>query len=257
MLGEMIHGHREEVFIATKVWTSNLSYGRVLRAAERSLQRLKVDVIDLLQIHWPNPVIPIKNTMKAMKKLVQQGKVRYVGVSNFNSKKMLAAQEALAPLDLVSNQVEYNIIDRRKVNELLPTASQENVTIIAYSPLAKGLLTGKYTADSKPSSFVQKASSRFSQTNLKKLAEFQQTIKRIGDAHQRTPTQVALNWLISQQNVVAIPGVKRPSNVTDNAGAADWRLTASEISALTEAAELIHFNRMSGLPNLIRALIPV
>jgi len=256
MLGEMIHGCREMVFIATKVWPLNLSYGRVLRAADRSLSRLKVDVIDLLQIHWPNPLIPITKTMKAMKKLVETGKVRCIGVSNFNSKQMKAAQEALAPLELVSNQVEYNIIDRGIENELLPNAIREKITIIAYSPLAKGLLTGKYTANSKPTSFVQKACSRFSDRNLNELADLQQTIRTIGDAHQKTSSQVALNWLISRENVKAIPGAKRPSDVTDNAGAADWRLTTNEIDLLNEASGRIHFDRVSGLGNLIRALVP-
>jgi len=257
MLGKMIRNCREEVFIATKVWPLNLSYGRVLRAADRSLRRLGVDVIDLLQIHWPNPLIPNTKTMKAMKRLVEAGKVRYVGVSNFNSKQMKAAQEALAPLDLVSNQVKYNIIDRRIENELLPNAIREKITIIAYSPLAKGLLTGKYTTNSKPASLVQKASARFSERNLNELADLQQTIKQIGNAHQKTFSQVALNWLISQVNVVAIPGAKRPGDVTDNAGASDWRLTTDEIDLLNEVSRRIHFDRISGLPNLIRALVPL
>jgi aryl-alcohol dehydrogenase-like predicted oxidoreductase len=255
ILGKAIHQCREEVIIATKVWPWNLSYSKVLRAADGSLRRLNVDVIDLLQIHWPNRLVPIARTMRAMKKLVEKGKVRCIGVSNFNTSQMKAAQEALAPLDLVSNQVKYNLIDREIEKDLLPAAVRGKISIIAYSPLAKGLLTGKYTANSTPTSFVQRASSRFSHKNLNKLADLQETIKRIGDAHQRTCSQVALNWLIRRENVIAIPGAKRPSDVTDNAGAADWRLSESEIDTLERSAK-IDFDKLSGLPNLIRALIP-
>ena len=139
LIGEAIRGHREDVVIATKVWPWNLSYGSLTRAADRSLRRLGVDVIDLYQIHWPNPIFPISNTMKSMKKLVQAGKIRSVGVSNFNLTKMKAAQESLAPLDLASNQVKYNLLDRGVESALLPYAEASKITVIAYSPLAFGL----------------------------------------------------------------------------------------------------------------------
>ncbi len=100
ILGEAVQGHRDDVVIATKVWPLNLSYGRLLKAAERSLRRLGVDVIDLYQVHWPNQLVPMRSTMKAMKKLVQDGRVRAVGVSNFNLKRLKAAQEALAPFGI-------------------------------------------------------------------------------------------------------------------------------------------------------------
>ena len=162
ILGRTIHGFRGQVVIATKVWPWNLSYGKVLRSADRSLRRLGVDVIDLYQIHWPNRLVPIRSTMKAMRKLVETGKVRCIGISNFNVKRMKAAREALEPVELTSNQVKYNLLDRGIERELLPAALDSKITIIAYSPLAKGLLTGKYTTGAKPNSFVQYASPRFS-----------------------------------------------------------------------------------------------
>ena len=256
ILGRAIHNVREQVIIATKVWPWNLSYGRVLRAADRSLRRLGVDAIDLYQIHWPNRLVPIRSTMKAMKRLMEDGKIRCIGVSNFSTKQMRAAQDALAPIELASNQVKYNLLDREIERELLPAALSSNVTIIAYSPLAKGLLTGKYTAESKPSSFVQRASPRFSKKNLAKLEETQKLLKEIGVRHEKTPAQVALNWLIGKENVIAIPGAKRPVDVTDNAGAADWRLTKAEIEILETNISQIEFDRKSGLSNLVRGLIP-
>lgn len=257
ILGRTIHGFRDQVVIATKVWPWNLSYGRVLRSADRSLRRLGVDVLDLYQIHWPNRLVPIRSTMKAMKKLVEAGKVRCIGVSNFNVKRMEAAQESLKPIELASNQVKYNLLDRGIEGELLPAALDSKITIIAHSPLAKGLLTGKYAAGSKPNSFVQRASPRFSHRNLAKFRETHKLLKEIGDAHGKTLAQVALNWLIRKENVVAIPGAKRPVDVEDNAGATGWRLTQSEIASMERSASQIDFDKVSGVRNLVRGLIPI
>ena len=255
IIGEAIRGHRENVVIATKVWPFNLSYGRVLKAAERSMRRLGVDVIDLYQVHWPNPLVPIRKTMKAIKKLVQDGKVRTVGVSNFNLKKLKAAQEALAPLELASNQVRYNLLDRRIERELLPYANAEKITIIAYSPLAQGLLTGKYTPDTGPSSFIQTVNPGFSPQNLTRLAETNRALSEIGKTHGKTPSQVALNWLTMKENVVAIPGVKRTEHAIDDAGAVDWALNGIEMERLEQAATDVRFDRLSMVPNVLRSLL--
>ena len=257
ILGRTLRGFRDEVVIATKVWPWNLSYTRLLRSADRSLGRLGVDVIDLYQIHWPNHLVPIRSTMRAMKKLMEIGKVRSIGVSNFNLKVMKAAQEALEPIKLASNQMKYNLLDRGIERELLPAALDSKITIIAYSPLAKGVLTGKYTTGSKPGSFVQRASPRFSQRNLAKFAEMRKLLKEIGNVHGKTPAQVALNWLIRKENVIAIPGAKRPVDVEDNAGATGWRLTQTEIASMEANADQIDFDRVSGLRNLVRGLIPI
>ena len=254
LIGEAIKGHRDEVIIATKIWPWNLTSGRLFRAAERSAHRLGVDVIDLYQIHWPNPIFPISNTMKALKKLVQLGKVRTVGVSNFNLARTKAAQNALSPLELASNQVKYNLLDRDIENDLLPYTQNSNVTVIAYSPLAHSLLTGRYTPKTKPTSLVQAANPRFSSRNLTAMNSMQSVLTSIAKAHNKTPGQVALNWLISKPNVVAIPGVKRPEHVVDNAGAADWRLTETEIEKLELTASELKFDRLSGIPNLLRAI---
>jgi len=256
ILGRAIHGFRDQVVIATKVWPWNLSYGRVLRSADRSLRRLRADVIDLYQIHWPNRLVNTRDTMKAMKKLMETGKVRCVGVSNFNVKQMKAAQDALAPIELASNQVKYNLLDRGIERELRAAALGSQITIIAYSPLAKGLLAGKYTKDSKPISFVQRASPRFSKRNLATFDDARKLLKQIGDSHGKTVAQVALNWLISKENVIAIPGAKRSVDVEDNAGATGWQLTRDEITSMERITDQINFDKISGLPNLLRGLLP-
>jgi aryl-alcohol dehydrogenase-like predicted oxidoreductase len=254
LIAEAIRGRREDVVIATKVWPWNLSYGRLMRAADRSRGRLGADVIDLYQIHWPNPIFPIRNTMKSMKKLVQAGKVRSVGVSNFNLKKMKVAQESLAPLDLASNQVKYNLLDRGVESDLLPYAEASRIMVIAYSPLAFGLLTGRYTPDSKPTSVVQTVNYRFSKKNLTQLNRLLRVISEIAKEHNKTASQVALNYLITKPCVVAIPGAKRPDHVADSAGAADWRLTESEVTRLKAAASELKFDRLSGIANLLRTI---
>jgi aryl-alcohol dehydrogenase-like predicted oxidoreductase len=254
IVGEAIHGHREGVVIATKVWPLNASYSRVLRAADRSLRRLRIDVIDLYQVHWPNPLVPIRNTMKAMKKLVRDGKVRCIGVSNFSQKRMAAAQHTLAPMELTSNQVRYNLLDRRIEVDVLPYSQKEKITIIAYSPLAQALLTGRYTVKDRPRSLVQKTNSKFSTRNLTRLAEFSRIVAEIAQARGRTPSQLVLNWLIRNENVVAIPGVKGPQHVVDNAGATDWRLTDDETKRLETAVVQVRFDRIGGIANILRAL---
>lgn len=254
LIGEAIKGYRDDVVIATKVWPWNLTAGRLIRATDRSAHRLGVDVIDLYQIHWPNPLLPIGNTMRTMKKLVRLGKVRSVGVSNFNLTKTKAAQKALSPLALASNQVKYNLLDRKIEADLLPYTQNSNVTIIAYSPLAHSLLTSRYPPKAKPTSLVQAANPRFSPRNLIKMTSMQELLSSIANAHNKTPSQVALNWLISKPNVVAIPGSKRTEHVADSAGAVNWRLTESDVEMLEVAASEIKFDRLSGIPNLLTAI---
>ena len=254
LIGEAIKGHRDEVVIATKVWPWNLTKGRLMRALDGSARRLGVDIIDLYQIHWPNPIQPIRSTMKTMKNLVQAGKVRCVGVSNFSLGKMEAAQEALSPVELASNQVRYNLLDRAIEADLLPYAQNRNITIIAYSPLAHSLLTGRYTPESRPTSLVQASNPRFSSQNLTRLGNVLQTLSAIADSHHKTLSQVALNWLINKPNVVAIPGAKNPEHVADSAGAVNWHLTESETKQLEAAASEVGFDRLSGIPNLITAI---
>jgi len=254
LVGEAIRGHRDEVVIATKVWPWNLSSSRLLRSADRSAQRLGVDVIDLYQIHWPNPLHPIRNTMNTMKKLVRLGKVRSIGISNFSLRKTKAAEDALSPLELASNQVRYNLLDRKIEVDLLPYAQHSSITIIAHTPLSRSLLTGRYTRDSKPTTLIQAATPRFSSRNLPRINNLQLTLSSIAAAYNKTPAQVALNWLISKPNVIAIPGTKTAEHVESSAGAAGWRLTETQTRELESAASGITFDMFSGIPNLLRVL---
>src|SRR2546422_963553 len=129
---------RKPVFVASKVSPSHFGYDDLLQSARKSLERLRVKKMDLYQLHWPNPRTPIAETMKAMEKLVRDGMVRYIGVSNFSVAQMKDAQAALSREEIVSNQVEYSLVDRTVEEEILPYCQREKLTLIAYSPLGQG-----------------------------------------------------------------------------------------------------------------------
>jgi len=202
---------RDSVFIATKVSPQNLSYEHVLRSCESSLKRLKMNYVDLYQVHWPNPSIPIGGTMKAMEKLVGEGKVREIGVSNFSARQTREAQEALSRKAIASNQVEYSLTERSIEEELLPYCVKEHVTLIAYSPIARGQISG---------------GGRECRWRI---------LDSIAKKYEKTRTQVALNWLICREQVVAIPKAANLDHVKENAGAAGWRLKNEDQVALNKA----------------------
>ncbi len=210
IVAEAIQGFkRDELFVATKVWPSHLHYDDVLRSAANSMAKLKVAYVDLYQIHWPNGRIPIGETMKAMEKLVNDGKVRQIGVSNFSVAQMKEAQDAMSKHELASNQVEYSLTVRGIEAEVLPFCKKNNIAVIAYRPVAHGAL-------SEPKG------------SLKLLVD--EISKKHGG---KTPAQVALNWLLaSGDNVMPIPRASQVEHVIEDAGAAGWRLDAEEASAL-------------------------
>ncbi|HDJ89690.1 MAG TPA: aldo/keto reductase [Thermoprotei archaeon] len=200
LVGEAIKiFNREKIFIVTKVWETNLRYDDVLKAAKRSLKRLKTNYIDLYLIHWPNPRIPLSETMKAMEKLVSDGLVRYIGVSNFSVKLMEEARSYLSKEDIVVNQVKYNVYDRSVERDILPYCQKEGITLMAYTPLAKGSVSTD------------------------------KTLIEIGRKYGKTAAQVALNWLISKDMVIAIPKAVRIEHIEENAGAMGWRLSEEDI----------------------------
>ena len=204
---------RDDLFIATKVFMNHLGYKNVLKAAERSLKRLKCSYIDLYQIHWPNPRVPIEETMKAMEKLVEDEKIRYIGVSNFSLKQMRKAEEALSKNRLASNQVEYNLLARKKEKELLPYCEEKSIVILPYRPVAHGALANP----------------------KKKLKVAMDELSRKHGG--KTPAQIALNWLTSKSKVIfPIPRASRPDRVTENFGSVGWRLDAEDMRKLEEAA---------------------
>lgn len=238
VVGEVVRGRREDAIIVTKVSGEHLKYEDVLKAAEGSLKRLGIDTIDLYLVHWPNPRIPIGETMRAMERLVKDGKVRYIGVSNFNVAQVKEAREALSRYDLVANEVIYNIIERGIEDEILPYCQREHIEIIAYSPLARGLFTGKLEDSSEiPVGHWRSKDRLFQQERLAPSLKLVRTLTEIGSVHGKTPGQVALNWVIAKPRTIAIFGASNKDQVVENIGATRWRLTTEEIEKIENASK--------------------
>ncbi len=241
LLGRFIQTVSRPVQIATKYgplpW--RFSGEAVKDALNESLKRLQVDQIALYQVHWPFNFLMSEQTLfEALATAVQQGKIQAVGVSNYSAEQMTRAWELLDKfgVPLAVNQVRYSLITRQIESQaILSTARKLGVTLLAYSPLAQGLLTGKYTPNNPPKG-ARKGDARFSPAGLAKLEPVTQLLKQYAEEHDRTPAQVALNWLIVQEGVIPIPGAKTARQVQENAGAIGWSLTSDQVSQLELAS---------------------
>ncbi|MCL7401554.1 MAG: aldo/keto reductase [Thaumarchaeota archaeon] len=225
---------REEVVIATKFSPTRFTENGVRKALENSLKRLGTSYVDLYQVHWPNPLVPIRNTMRVLEKLWSEGKILAIGVSNFNLKQLVKARDSLSKTDIVSNQVEYNMLKRDIERDLLGYCLREKITIIAYSPLAQGALTGKYSKINKPTDLVRRSNPYFTSKKLESIAPLLDTLRDISSRRGRTVSQIVLNWILRWENTVPIPGVKRVSHVLDIAGSMGFRLNDEELRMIEE-----------------------
>jgi len=207
LVGRAVRGIRDKVFIATKFSPEHNSYDNVLQSAEGSLRRLNTEYIDLYQVHWPNPGIPLSETMRAMTELLKSGKIRYAGVSNFSIRELKEAQAALPEDEIVSIQVEYNLFDRSIESGILPYCESQSMTAIAYSPLDQGKIAGG--------------------------GDKVKTLQKIAGKYDKTEAQVALNWLTSHPSVVAIPKAASPGHVKENASAADFELSDEDFEEIS------------------------
>jgi aryl-alcohol dehydrogenase-like predicted oxidoreductase len=240
IIGEILRegGFEGTPVIATKFapLPYRLSARSLLKAVDKSLERLGIETIDLYQIHFPNPIFKIDSLMDALAETVRAGKVRRVGVSNYGADQMRRAHDRLAShgVSLASNQVEYSLLQRApETNGVLEASQDLGVTLIAYSPIAQGLLTGKYGPDGdRPSGLVRRMGRAFGERNLKKTEPVVNILREIGEAHDKEPAQVALNWLITQKNTFPIPGAKNEQQARQNAGALGWEMTGEEAEKL-------------------------
>jgi len=225
---------RDNVFVATKVGGWHLRPDDVQKACAASLKRLGVREIDLYQVHWPDPwgQVPLRETMKALEALQRAGKIRHIGVSNFAVRDMREARSHLSRTDLTSNQVRYNMLQRDVEKEVLPYCAREGIGILAWSPIGKGLLSGKYHNGRRPKDRVRSDEDLFKPANVRASAPLVRELRRIGKIHGKTPAQVALAWLRRHRHVMPIPGGKRPAQAAENAGAAGWSLSTRELRGL-------------------------
>ncbi len=210
VVSRAIEGRRESVFVASKVSPQHFAYDDLLSSARMSLKRLGVKQMDLYQLHWPSPRIPISETMRAMEKLARDGLIRHIGVSNFSVRQMEEAQAALSREKVVSNQVEYSLVDRSIEEDIMPYCQKQNVTIIAYSPLGQG---------------------RISNGRGGPFKVLDEVAKELG----KTRGQVALNWVLQHESVVVIPKAINKTHVTENAQVTGWKLSPENSKRLEQA----------------------
>ncbi|MEA5578348.1 aldo/keto reductase [Anabaena sp. UHCC 0451] len=247
IVAEAVADVRDRVEYATKVFANHLQYQQVIEACERSLKNLKTDYIDLYQIHWPSGafnsgIVPIEETMKALNHLKEQGKIRAIGVSNF-SREQLAEAAQYGPID--SLQPPYSLFWRNVETDAMPYCVENNISILAYSPLAQGLLTGKFAPGHKFDPADNRAKNKlFQGENSERAQQALDQLRPIAEYHNCSLAQLALAWLIAQPQTNAIAGARYPQQAQDNAQAANVKLSTEEIAQIDSIGRIVtnHFD---------------
>ncbi|TKT75769.1 aldo/keto reductase [Aquamicrobium sp. LC103] len=245
MLGEVLGPRRKDIVLATKFASPmnrevstrrNASRGYIMKAVEDSLRRLKTDWIDLYQYHFPDPDTPIEETLRALDDLVRQGKVRYIGCSNMPAWQLVDASWTSRTQGLerlLSTQVEYNLLSRDAEQSLFPALEATRMTLLPYFPLASGLLTGKYRKGQELPEGTRMSMPYFASGVTDERLEAVEKLIAFAEARGRTILELAFSWLLAQPIVTSvIAGATRVEQVTANAKAGEWKLTAEELAEL-------------------------
>lgn len=236
LVGKFLRRKNCTAVIATKFlpFPWRLTKGSFRRALRRSLHRLQLESVDLYQIHWPLPPVPVRQWMDAMADAVGEGLIKAVGVSNYNASMMRRAHERLLQrgIPLASNQIEFSLLNQKILhNGLLDVCRELDITPIAYSPLAMGMLTGKYSPGNPPPGARRW---KYGRAKLAHIAKVCGIMREIGESYGgKSPAQVALNWTICK-GAVPIPGAKNGGQALQNAGALGWRLSDEEVQLLDD-----------------------
>jgi aryl-alcohol dehydrogenase-like predicted oxidoreductase len=252
IVGRAIEGRRGEAFVASKLLpvVPPIGSSYIAGRGRKSAQRLGIETIDLYQVHWPNPIVPASTLADGLRQLQDEGVVRQLGVSNYSLGGWRQLESALGR-PILANQVQYSLAVRKPERELVPFAQSNDRLIIAYSPLAQGLLGAKYDATNVPKD-VRATNPLFLPENLERAAPLLGALRDISKAHDATPAQVALAWLIRKPNVIAIPGASSVAQVEANVAAADLELTDDDDARLTEASDSFSPRRGIGVvPQII------
>ena len=239
-LGRALAGSDASAFVATKFaplpW--RLTSAALPAALDASLHRLQRETVDLYQIHFPFTLLRIPSLMNRLADAVEAGRVRYAGVSNYGASQMRTAHAALARqgVPLVSNQVNYSLLNRQpEQNGLLEACRELDITLIAYFPLASGMLTGKYRTGGQQATGFRRFSGNF--RHPERLEPLLQALDEIGQTHGRTLGQVAINWLARQDNVLPIPGARHARQAQENASAIDFVISDAEAACLSKLSD--------------------
>jgi aryl-alcohol dehydrogenase-like predicted oxidoreductase len=229
---------REGVLVATKVWTANLTREGVPAALEASLRRLGTDYVDLYQIHRPSDTVPLAETMEALLQAREQGKLRHIGVSNFTVEQL---REALQYGPLVSSQPCYSLFFRYIEQREVAFCREHNIGLLPYSPMAQGLLSGKFTPDWRPPADDNRRNNLlFREPTYGVALEQVEIVRQIGAKYGKTPAQTAIRWMIQQPGITsAIVGARHEQQVADNLGAAGWELAPEDVAALSAAGDKV------------------
>jgi aryl-alcohol dehydrogenase-like predicted oxidoreductase len=256
ILGDALGDERADVVVASKVFPVAPFPPVVRNRLAGSARRLGLDRVPLYQVHQPNPVVPDSVTMPGMRQLLEEGRIGAVGVSNYSLARWRAADAALGR-PVVSNQVHFSLAAPSALDDLVPFAEREDRMVMAYSPLAQGLLGGRYTVENRPGG-VRAANPLFGTENLRRAEPLLDVLREVAAAHDVAPAQIALAWLVSLPRVVVIPGASSVAQVEANAAAADIDLRPDEQAALTTAARA--FRPVSAVRTLVervRERLPV
>ncbi len=235
IVGKALSDVRDQVVYASKVFADHLQYNQVIAACDRSLTNLNTDYIDLYQIHWPSgafgsAAVPISETMSALNKLKEQGKIRTIGVSNFSRTQL---EEASQYGRIDSLQPPYSLFWRQLEEDAMPYCIENNISILAYSSLAQGLLTGKFALDHQfASGDIRLKNKLFKGENYQRAQQALEQLRPIAESHNCSLAQLALAWLIAQPQTCAIAGARNAEQVIDNAHAASVSLSADELKAI-------------------------
>jgi len=228
---------RDGLLVATKFMPLVPAEPVVARQAAGSRRRLGVDALDLYYAHWPNPLVSVRRTMQALRPLVAEGVVRRVGVSNYGLDQWQEAERALrAPV--MANQVKFSLVSPGPARDLVPYATAMNRVVVAYSPLAQGLLADGLAEPVPRPRGVRRASPLFRPDTRRRLAPLSAVLHEIAAAHGATPAQVALAWVIGHPNTIAIPGARTIAQLEENAAAADLALAEHEVASLSAEAAI-------------------
>ncbi len=239
IVGLALAGKRKECVLATKVSKDHLRRDDLRRAVEKSLQRLRTDYLDLYYVHWPNPEIPLQETMTEMSRLKEEGIIRAIGVSNFSLSLLQQAQE-YAQVDAI--QPEYSLLQREIEDGLLPYCREHSIAVMAYSPLTKGILTGAFhfgNAKLKEDDF-RRSRRFFLPEHLEKEKELLLLLKEVAEAKGVSISRVALAWLLAQPGLTsAIVGTQNERHLLDNLQATELQLTQEELARLDQVSRKV------------------
>jgi aryl-alcohol dehydrogenase-like predicted oxidoreductase len=228
VVGEAVKGRRDEVLLASKCGADP---ALIPQAVDECLQRMQIEYIDIYQVHYPSPRFPIAETIGAMDAIRQAGKACFIGVSNFSLQQM---REAVATARIDTCQPPFNVFWREIDDTVLPFCREHNIAVLPYSPLAQGLLAGRFRNRSDIPQDIRSHSKLFAEGIFEQCLQVVEFIGEIAKRHGKTLAETAINWTIHVPGITsAIVGARRPSQVWDNVGAVGWRLSDQEMEEIS------------------------